>query len=241
MVLPCNVSPQGAAGFEPPIDPDSTENADWLKSGTAISSARILVVDDEADAREVVALILERCGAKVLVASSASEAFKILQQEMPDVLVADIEMPGEDGYSLVRRIRMLPSEHCGRVPAIALTAHAAAHDLKRLMRAGFNCHLPKPLQPGELISAIEALIRLGPERGERQFRPWRTHEGTRQVRQVKLIGLQLESAIRAGAIRIGSRPIATGSLSRGNSRCAVARKHLPAAGRECQTWQIRIR
>lgn len=165
VVLPCNVSPQGAAGFEPPIDPDSTENADWLKSGTAISSARILVVDDEADAREVVALILERCGAKVLVASSASEAFKILQQEMPDVLVADIEMPGEDGYSLVRRIRMLPSEHCGRVPAIALTAHAAAHDLKRLMRAGFNCHLPKPLQPGELISAIEALIRLGPEKG----------------------------------------------------------------------------
>jgi signal transduction histidine kinase/ActR/RegA family two-component response regulator len=159
VVLPCNVSAPEAPEVAQPIDPHRGEDADWLQSGTALRGARFLVVDDEADAREVVTMILERCGARVLVASSASDAFEILQQELPDVLVADIEMPGEDGYSLVRRIRLLPAEGGGRTIAVALTAHAAAHDLPRLMRAGFQRHVPKPLQPGELIRAIADLIR----------------------------------------------------------------------------------
>ena len=118
------------------------------------------MVDDEADAREVVTLILERCGAKVFVAASAREAFETLQREMPDILVADIEMPGEDGYSLIGRIRMLPPERGGRIGAVALTAHAGAHDLVKLMNAGFQRHVPKPLQPRELVNAIEQLLKL---------------------------------------------------------------------------------
>jgi PAS domain S-box-containing protein len=163
VALPFNISVPQAIGIEAPVDPNRMETVDWLKSGASIRNARILIVDDEADAREVVSLILERCGAKVFVASNAGEAFEILLQEQPDVLVADIEMPGEDGYSLVRRIRLLPADRCGRTAAIALTAHAAAHDLPRLMKAGFQRHVPKPLQPGELISAIDSLIRPSPE------------------------------------------------------------------------------
>src|SRR5208282_37449 len=106
------------------------------------------------DAREVVALILERCGASVVAATSAKEAFGILQQELPDVLVADIEMPEEDGYSLVRRIRVLPPERGGRTPAIALTAYAGAQDRVKLLIAGFHRHVPKPLQPLDLVSAV---------------------------------------------------------------------------------------
>jgi CheY-like chemotaxis protein len=132
----------------------------------SLRGTRVLVVDDEADAREVVTLILEQRGAKAFVASSASEAFEILPQELPDVLVADIEMPGEDGYSLVRRIRTLPSERGGRIPAIALTAHAGAHDFAKVMSAGFQRHVPKPLQPLELINAIETLTKSNAERLE---------------------------------------------------------------------------
>jgi signal transduction histidine kinase/ActR/RegA family two-component response regulator len=157
VVLPLNNSVPEGLGHEEHSDPNGTEDADWFRLGTVLKSTKVLVVDDEADAREVVTLVLERCGAKVFVASSASEAFELLQQELPEVLVADIEMPGEDGYSLVRRIRRLPSGRGGRITALALTAHAGAHDLPRLLNAGFDRHVPKPLQPRELITAIATL------------------------------------------------------------------------------------
>jgi signal transduction histidine kinase len=164
VTLPLNVSAQEALGHDQHSDQSRTENEDWLRAGTALRGTPVLVVDDEADAREVVALILERCGAKVLVAGSASEAFELLQQELPEVLVADIEMPGEDGYSLVRKIRRLPSGRGGRITAIALTAHAGAHDLPKLMCAGFDRHVPKPLQPRELITAIATLAKSSSEK-----------------------------------------------------------------------------
>jgi len=78
--------------------------------------------------------------------------------------VADIEMPGEDGYSLIRRVRLLPGEKGGRITAIALTAHAGAHDLARVMSAGFDRHVPKPLQPRELIMAITSLTKSNAEK-----------------------------------------------------------------------------
>jgi CheY-like chemotaxis protein len=142
------------------------DDADWLKSGTALKGTRVLVVDDEADSRQVVALVLERCGSTVFAAASASEALETLQQELPDILVADIEMPIEDGYALIRRIRTLPPEQGGRIGAIALTAHAGAHDLPRLLSAGFQRYVPKPLQPRELVTAIEELLHLTSERVE---------------------------------------------------------------------------
>jgi PAS domain S-box-containing protein len=166
VVLPCHDSGLQPLEVERSGDANRTEDVDWVMAGAALRCLRVLVVDDEADAREVVTMILERCGAKVFVATGAGDAFEILQQELPDVLVADIEMPGEDGYSLVRRIRLLPSDRGGCTAAIALTAHAAAHDLPRLVSAGFHRHVPKPLQPGDLVSAIAALVKPNPEKVE---------------------------------------------------------------------------
>lgn len=166
VVLPVTSPLPEGSGHDPLSDPSLEDDADWLRSGTPLKNARVLVVDDEADSREVVSHILERCGARVFVAASANEAFEILRQELPDVLVADIEMPGEDGYSLVRRIRMLPPQQGGRTGSIALTAHAGAHDLTRLISAGFHRHVPKPLEPRELVMAITALLKLNPEKAE---------------------------------------------------------------------------
>ena len=157
VILPQNASIAASKGIHPRTDISQREDGDGLTAETVLQSTRILVVDDEADAREVVTLILERSGATVFKASSANEAMAMIQELSPDVLVADIEMPREDGYGLVRRIRSLPDEKGGRIAAIALTAHAAAHDLPKLLSAGFQCHVPKPLQPRELISAIMAL------------------------------------------------------------------------------------
>ena len=122
-----------------------------------LNGTKVLVVDDEPDAREIVALILERCGAKVMVAASASEALEIFERERPDILVADIEMPGEDGYSLLRRIQELPSQESSQTPAIALTAYAGLQDRAKILNAGFSRHVPKPVQPPELIAIIAGL------------------------------------------------------------------------------------
>ena len=124
---------------------------------SSLRDRRILVVDDEADAREVIATILERGGAEVLVAASAPEALAILKREEPDVLVADIEMPGEDGYSLIRKIRTLPRERGGHTPAVALTAYASASDRSRLLDAGFNQHVPKPVQASHFVTVVAIL------------------------------------------------------------------------------------
>jgi PAS domain S-box-containing protein len=157
VLLPLYASVPEAKSCGPDAEATKDEDVDLLKSGAALRGRSVLLVDDEPDAREVVSLMLERCGAKVFVASSAAEALDIMQRQTPDVLVADIEMPTEDGYSLMRRIRMLPPERGGRIVSIALTAHAGAHDLPKLMSAGFQRYVPKPLRPRELIYAITAL------------------------------------------------------------------------------------
>lgn len=164
VVLPVSVAQPEAAGGQPNASPTPVDGANWLQSAPSLRNIRVLVVDDEADAREVVALILDRCGAQVKMAASAQQAFAILAEELPDVLVADIEMPGEDGYSLVRRIRALPAARGGNTPAIALTAYAGAQDRVKLLAAGFHRHVPKPLQPLELVSVIATLA--GFRRGE---------------------------------------------------------------------------
>jgi signal transduction histidine kinase len=123
----------------------------------SLSGMKVLVVDDEADAREVVAMILERSGVKVTVAASASEALGIFKREQPDVIVADIGMPGEDGFSFLQRLRELPSQKSSQTPAVALTAYASPQDRVRVLEAGFSQHVPKPVQPAELIAVIAGL------------------------------------------------------------------------------------
>jgi CheY-like chemotaxis protein len=129
----------------------------WLDDAPSLTGVRVLVVDDEADARELMIMILTRCGAEVTVAESAGEGLGALQQQRPDVLLSDIEMPDEDGYSLIRRVRSLPAERGGVTPAAALTAYAGAHDRAKALAAGFDIHVPKPIQPAELAAVVASL------------------------------------------------------------------------------------
>jgi PAS domain S-box-containing protein len=123
--------------------------------GAAIQGLRVLVVDDDQDARELLAIALEGHGAAVRTAPSAAEGLRHLEQDRFDVLVADIGMPDEDGYSFVRRLR--DREHhqqLSRLPAIAVTAYGAASDREQAFRAGFDVHLPKPVDPDVLVRAV---------------------------------------------------------------------------------------
>ena len=126
-----------------------------------LSGLRILVVDDDSDAREISAIVLRQQGAKVMQADTAREAFAILMGgesgRLPDLLISDIGMPEEDGYSLIRRIRALPPEQGGKIPAVALTAFTSAEDRRRTLEAGFQVHLSKPIEPNELITVIAGL------------------------------------------------------------------------------------
>jgi CheY-like chemotaxis protein len=117
----------------------------------------VLLVDDEEDAREALRLILQQNGMLVTTAASAREAYELVQRLQPDILLSDIAMPGEDGLSLMRRVRMLPFDRGGQVPAIALTAYAGAEDRRKALLAGFQRHLSKPVDPAHLLAAIAAV------------------------------------------------------------------------------------
>jgi PAS domain S-box-containing protein len=123
----------------------------------ALEGVRVLLVEDEWDTREFLKTVLEGCGAMVTEAGSAAEAFAALESTKPDVLVSDIGMPGENGYELIRRVRALPAERGGRVPAAALTAYAGPKDRRRALLAGFHTHLAKPVEPDELLAVVASL------------------------------------------------------------------------------------
>jgi len=126
-------------------------------AGGGVKGVKVLVVDDEPDARALVKRLLEDGGATVTMASSAAEAFELLKANPPDVLVSDIGIPGEDGYSLICRVRALPPEQGGAVPSLALTAYARPQDRDRTILAGFQMHMPKPVEPAELVVMIARL------------------------------------------------------------------------------------
>jgi CheY-like chemotaxis protein len=126
-----------------------------------LDGIRVLLVDDEPDANEAVRVLLDHCGAEVQVAGSASLAMDVLSRWRPDVLLTDIGMPNEDGYALLRRIRSR-GDGLAHLPAIALTAYASSEDRTQLLSAGFQLHLAKPAEPGELTAAVAAVAaRLG--------------------------------------------------------------------------------
>ena len=122
-----------------------------------LGGVRLLVVEDDADSREMIPIMLECCGAMVKTAPGAAEALELLKGWHPDVLVSDIEMPDEDGYSLIQKVRALPMDHVRHIPSIALTAHAGSEDRLRSLRAGFDAHVAKPLQLPELAAVIVSL------------------------------------------------------------------------------------
>jgi signal transduction histidine kinase len=128
----------------------------------SLEGLKVLVVDDEDDTREMLMFILEQKGVEVKVASSTTEAIGILKQWGPDLLISDIGMPGEDGYALIRKVRAMEAEQNSHIPAIALTAFARGEDRIRVLSAGFQMHVPKPIDPVELIMVVATLTeRLG--------------------------------------------------------------------------------
>jgi signal transduction histidine kinase/ActR/RegA family two-component response regulator len=123
-----------------------------------LSGIKVLVVDDQPDARDMIKRVLEDCEADVTTAASAAEAVRAVEAGRPDVLVSDIGMPDVDGYELLRRIRALDSPSGGHLPAIALTAFARSEDRTRALRAGFLAHVAKPVEPSELLATVASMV-----------------------------------------------------------------------------------
>ncbi|HEY0007724.1 MAG TPA: response regulator [Tepidisphaeraceae bacterium] len=148
--------PEAAAMLPPPAAVKNTPGKDD-HCDARLDGVKVLIVDDEDDARDLMRRLLGACGAKVLLAASSAEAIEVLQQERPNVLVSDIGMPGEDGYALIRRVRALAADDLRTIPAIALTAFARAEDRQRTLNAGYHVHLAKPVEAGAVISAVAGL------------------------------------------------------------------------------------
>jgi CheY-like chemotaxis protein len=142
-----------------PLEPPASVSVLSQEVVQALGGSRLMVVDDEPDALEVLVLLLSGCGAEVRAVSSAAEALTAFDGWRADVLISDIGMPGEDGYDLIRRIRALPSGQGGETPAIALTAHARPEDLIQALAAGFQAHVAKPVDQTELVLVTAGLLR----------------------------------------------------------------------------------
>jgi PAS domain S-box-containing protein len=152
-VEPAGIGP-AARGVSRDVAPHDFREVD-------LTGVSVVVVDDEPDARELVAIVLGRCGARVVTAGSAAEALAAIEDVRPHVLVSDIGMPAVDGYELLRRVRELGGDRGGAVPAIALTAFARSEERTLALRAGYLVHLPKPVEPTELAATVAAVSRAG--------------------------------------------------------------------------------
>jgi two-component system, chemotaxis family, sensor kinase Cph1 len=155
-----------------PVHPRSSSPgtpAPILESKPELLGLRMMVVDDEPDARELVTTLLEGNGVEVTAAGSAEEALALIPRILPDIMLSDIGMPGMDGYELLQRVRLLPAAQGGRVLAVALTAFARTEDRSRAFLSGFEMYLPKPVDPAELLALVVNLaLRLrGAQDGER--------------------------------------------------------------------------
>lgn len=156
VALPIAVGPNETLEKSVKAAPESPACEDAVPT---LLGTRILVVDDDADARELLRSILAQSGASVRTASSVPDALKQLEDRLPHVLVSDIGMPGEDGYALIRQVRLLNPEKGGQVPALALTAFARSDDRRRAIGAGFHMHLAKPVEPAELVTVVASLAK----------------------------------------------------------------------------------
>jgi signal transduction histidine kinase/ActR/RegA family two-component response regulator len=135
---------------------------EYVAGGVRLEYLRVLVVDDDPDALDLATAILSAAGAVVRTCGSAHEALATVEQWRPDVLVSDIEMPGEDGYALIRKVRALDAERGGKTPAVALTAYGRTQDRMLSLMAGYNMHVPKPVDPGELTTIIASVAGRSP-------------------------------------------------------------------------------
>jgi signal transduction histidine kinase/ActR/RegA family two-component response regulator len=161
-LAPADFSDQ-AASRETATAPEAVAESTFVR----LDGLRILVVDDDREGARLAETILRGAGAEVRTCHSASEALEHVSAWQPDVLVSDIEMPGEDGYSLIRRVRGLAAEDGGTIPAIALTAYGRHHDRVRSIAAGFNLYVPKPVNPAELTGVIAGITGGDPHASDR--------------------------------------------------------------------------
>ncbi|MCC5626039.1 response regulator, partial [Nostoc sp. CHAB 5715] len=127
---------------------------------TPLAGLRVLVVDDEADTRNFLSFMFEEYGAFATAVASVDEALAVLEQAKPDILISDIGMSEQDGYTLIRKLRSLEPEKGGRIPAIALTAYTREEDRLEALRAGFQQHLSKPIDPTKLITMVVDVLKL---------------------------------------------------------------------------------
>ncbi|HEV8604314.1 MAG TPA: response regulator [Tepidisphaeraceae bacterium] len=143
---------------QPPPQRRTLKSAPTVAPAAAmLAGLHILLVDDEADAREMLTEVLRRHQARVTAVGSARDALVELDRALPDVLISDIAMPDDDGYSLIRKVRGRTAEQGGQVPAMALTAYAREEDRTRALAAGYQVHVPKPVEPNELATVVAAL------------------------------------------------------------------------------------
>ena len=136
---------------------EAPDSAAGLADAALLTGLRVLVLDDEPETRELLSTMLSQRGAEVVTCASAAEAFERVEAWRPSIVVSDISMPDEDGYRFIRRVRGLPPERGGKVPAVALTAFARSEDRLRALRAGFQMHVPKPVEAAELIMVVASL------------------------------------------------------------------------------------
>ncbi|MFZ5895761.1 MAG: ATP-binding protein [Myxococcota bacterium] len=153
------ISAVRSSGFERPPALRLVASSAFRAHGE-LTGVHVLVLDDEDDARNLLAEILSGCGARVSTASSVAQAMGLIESTRPDVIVSDIGMPGEDGYDFIRQLRALPASSGGRTPAVALTAYCRVEDRTKALAAGFNMHAPKPIEPAELIAGLASLAAL---------------------------------------------------------------------------------
>jgi CheY-like chemotaxis protein len=133
-------------------------DAPGLDPAGALDGIKVLIVDDEPDSRELLLTILTRCGSDVRCTDSAAQAMQEVREWHPDLLVSDIGMPNEDGYSLIRKVRQLKSKRAKNIPAVALTAYATDEDRLQALSAGFQMHVSKPIEPESFVSSIAAVL-----------------------------------------------------------------------------------
>jgi CheY-like chemotaxis protein len=140
------------------VHPTAPLSSPAASPAVSLEGLRVLAVDDDIDTLDMLRAVLEQSRAEVRTATSAAIALRMLDESTPDILISDIGMPGEDGYSLIRKVRALPAERGGAIPALALTAYARVEDRLQVLSAGFQMHVAKPIEPAELLAIVKSLV-----------------------------------------------------------------------------------
>jgi CheY-like chemotaxis protein len=156
--LPCVPERANGRHTTDSATPASNETAKSANRLPKLDGVSILLVDDDDDAREVLCAMLRRYDADVTGAASVAQAMDHLAQQLPDLIISDISMPGEDGYSLIQKVKALSADGKPSVPAIALTAHVRSSDRDRMLAAGYLGHVAKPVDPASLIATMERVL-----------------------------------------------------------------------------------